>query len=225
MLPAPRTFWRRAPSGAGRFECRAWGAIAFKATCCSRKPCKNWVPASNTALTGIEASGPDRLKAFDLDLNHIPDAAMTLAVAALFTGGLCRVRNIASWRVKETDRLLAMATELRKVGAIVDEGPDYLAITPPPASGLTPHVQIATYDDHRMAMCFSLVALGGVPHPHLRPPVCVAKTFPGYFEEFAAITGGAPVIAIDGPSASGKGTVAARVAKALGYHFLDSGAR
>ncbi len=171
----------------------------------------------------IEARAPSqgRLRAFDMDLNHIPDAAMTLAVAALFADGPCRVRNIASWRVKETDRLAAMAAELRKLGAIVEEGPDYLRIDPPAA--LTPHAHIATYDDHRIAMCFSLVALGGVPI-RILDPKCVAKTFPSYFERFGALTGIAPVIAIDGPSASGKGTVAAAVARALGYHFLDSGA-
>src|SRR5690606_2555968 len=102
----------------------------------------NWVEASAPA-TG-------KLKALDLDCNHIPDAAMTLAVAALFANGPTRLRNIASWRVKETDRLAAMATELRKVGAIVEEGADYLAITPP--QQLTPNAVIDTYDDHRMAM-------------------------------------------------------------------------
>ncbi len=175
----------------------------------------------------IEARAPDqgRLRAFDLDLNHIPDAAMTLAVAALFADGPCRLRNIASWRVKETDRIAAMATELRKVGAHVEEGSDYLVVTPPHASRLTPNACIDTYDDHRIAMCFSLVALGGVP-VRINDPNCVAKTFPDYFDRFAQITqpAGVPVIAIDGPSASGKGTVARRVAEALGFRFLDSGA-
>jgi 3-phosphoshikimate 1-carboxyvinyltransferase len=174
----------------------------------------------------IEASAPlhGKLKAFDLDLNHIPDAAMTLAIVALFADGACRLRNIASWRVKETDRLAAMATELRKVGAAVEEGADYLVVTPPLASGLSPFASIKTYDDHRIAMCFSLVALGGVPI-RINDPQCVAKTFPDFFERFAEITQAvAPVIAVDGPSASGKGTVARRVAQALGFHFLDSGA-
>jgi 3-phosphoshikimate 1-carboxyvinyltransferase len=174
----------------------------------------------------IEASAPvgGKLRAFDLDLNHIPDAAMTLAIAALFADGPCRLRNIASWRVKETDRLAAMATELRKVGAVVEEGADFLVVIPPVASRLSPLASISTYDDHRIAMCFSLVALGGVPI-RIKDPQCVGKTFPDYFERFAEITqGAAPVIAIDGPSASGKGTVARRVADALGYHFLDSGA-
>ncbi|AYH45160.1 bifunctional 3-phosphoshikimate 1-carboxyvinyltransferase/cytidylate kinase [Azoarcus sp. DN11] len=169
----------------------------------------------------IEARAPEsgRLKAFDLDLNHIPDAAMTLAVAALFADGPCRLRNIASWRVKETDRIAAMATELRKVGAIVEEGPDYLGVTAP--ARLVP-AAIDTYDDHRMAMCFSLVSLGDC-RVRINDPKCVNKTFPTYFERFAEVTGPVPVVAIDGPSASGKGTVAARVAEALGYHCLDSG--
>ena len=168
----------------------------------------------------IEARGPasGKLKAFDLDLNHIPDAAMTLAVVALFADGRCVLRNIASWRVKETDRIAAMATELRKLGATVEEGADFLAISP--ASNLVPDAAIDTYDDHRMAMCFSLAALGGVPVT-INDPQCVSKTFPDYFDALAEIT--APVIAIDGPSASGKGTVAERVAAALGYHYLDSG--
>ncbi len=171
----------------------------------------------------IEARAPasGRLRAFDLDLNHIPDAAMTLAVAALFADGPCTLRNIASWRVKETDRIAAMATELRKVGAVVEEGEDWLKVFPPRSSLLTPQASIETYDDHRMAMCFSLVALGNVS-VRILDPGCVAKTFPDYFDRFAEIT--APVIAIDGPSASGKGTVAARVADALGFAYLDSGA-
>lgn len=134
----------------------------------------------------IEAQAPEggRLRAFDLDLNHIPDAAMTLAICALFADGPSRLRNIASWRVKETDRISAMATELRKLGAIVEEGADYLAITPPAA--LTPHAAIGTYDDHRMAMCFSLATLGGVP-VRIMDPGCVAKTFPDYFARWAEV--------------------------------------
>ncbi|MEW6294067.1 MAG: bifunctional 3-phosphoshikimate 1-carboxyvinyltransferase/cytidylate kinase [Pseudomonadota bacterium] len=169
----------------------------------------------------IESSAPadGKLKAFDLDLNHIPDAAMTLAVAALFADGKCTLRNIASWRVKETDRIVAMATELRKLGAAVEEGVDWIAVTP--VLTLQENVGIDTYDDHRVAMCFSLAALAGVP-VRINDPKCVSKTFPDYFDAFARVT--APVIAIDGPSASGKGTVAQSVAAALGYHFLDSGA-
>jgi 3-phosphoshikimate 1-carboxyvinyltransferase len=136
----------------------------------------------------IEASAPPagRLKALDLDCNAFPDAAMTLAVAALFADGATRLGNIASWRVKETDRISAMATELRKVGALVEEGPDFLRIMPPQGSRLTPHAAIDTYDDHRMAMCFSLACLGGVP-VRINDPGCVAKTFPDYFREFARI--------------------------------------
>jgi 3-phosphoshikimate 1-carboxyvinyltransferase len=113
-----------------------------------------------------------------MDLNHIPDAAMTAAVLALFAEGPSTLRNIASWRVKETDRLAAMATELRKLGAQVEEGADYLQITPP--RSITPDVPVATYDDHRMAMSFSLVALGGTP-VRIQDPQCVAKTFPDFF--------------------------------------------
>jgi len=174
----------------------------------------------------IEARAPDsgRLRAFDLDLNHIPDAAMTLAVAALFADGPCRLRNIASWRVKETDRLAAMATELRKVGAEVEEGDDFLCVVPP--ADFVAEAQIDTYDDHRIAMCFALVSLAGVGI-RINDPKCVAKTFPDFFERFgqvARVLNAAPVIAIDGPSASGKGTVAREVAERLGFAFLDSGA-
>jgi 3-phosphoshikimate 1-carboxyvinyltransferase len=111
---------------------------------------------------------------------------MTLAVAALFAEGTTTLRNIASWRVKETDRIAAMATELRKVGAIVEEGADYIRVTPPHSSLLTPHASIDTYDDHRMAMCFSLAALGDVP-VRINDPKCVAKTFPDYFERLSSI--------------------------------------
>ncbi|MES1195454.1 MAG: 3-phosphoshikimate 1-carboxyvinyltransferase [Steroidobacter sp.] len=134
----------------------------------------------------IEASAPvgQKLKAFDMDFNQIPDAAMTLAVAALFCDGPCTLRNIGSWRVKETDRIAAMATELRKVGATIEEGADWLKVTPP--AKLVPNAVIDTYDDHRMAMCFSLVALGGVP-VRINDPKCVAKTFPDYFNVFASV--------------------------------------
>ena len=158
------------------------------------------------------------LVAVDLDCNHIPDAAMTLATAALFAKGTTTLRNIASWRVKETDRIAAMATELRKLGAEVEEGEDFIRVTP---VSLRP-AAIDTYDDHRMAMCFSLAAFG--TPLRINDPKCVAKTFPDYFERFAQASRAAPVIAIDGPSASGKGTVAARVAAALGFAYLDSGA-
>ncbi|MDD3353431.1 bifunctional 3-phosphoshikimate 1-carboxyvinyltransferase/cytidylate kinase [Zoogloea sp.] len=170
----------------------------------------------------IEAQGPagGRLKAIDMDLNHIPDAAMTLAVAALYAEGPTHLRNIGSWRVKETDRISAMANELRKLGAQVEEFPESIRITPP--AQRAPAV-IDTYEDHRMAMCFSLATLGG-SYVRINDPRCVNKTFPEYFTTFAGITTPVPVVAIDGPSASGKGTVAALVAAALGFDHLDSGA-
>ena len=136
----------------------------------------------------IEASSNGVLKAIDADFNHIPDAAMTIAVAALYADGTSTLRNIASWRVKETDRLAAMATELRKLGAIVEEGADYITITPPVEIAAA---TIETYDDHRMAMCFSLATLDGKARRgnemRILDPKCVAKTFPDYFEAFASI--------------------------------------
>ncbi len=134
----------------------------------------------------IEAIAPKsgRLSAIDVDLNHIPDAAMTIAICALFADGTTTIRNIASWRVKETDRISAMANELRKIGAAVKEGADYISVTPP--EKLIAGAKIDTYDDHRMAMCFSLVALGGVPIT-INDPGCVAKTFPDYFSVFSTI--------------------------------------
>jgi len=131
----------------------------------------------------IEVSGGKKLKAIDADLNHIPDAAMTAAVLALFAEGPSVIRNVGSWRVKETDRLAAMATELRKLGADVEEGKDFLKIFP---KGLKAGVAIDTYDDHRMAMSFSLAALGGVP-VRINDPKCVAKTFPDYFSVFRSL--------------------------------------
>ena len=141
---------------------------------------ENWIEAG--AFHPARPGG--KLKALDADLNHIPDAAMTAAIAALFADGPSMLRNIGSWRVKETDRIKAMATELRKLGATVEEGADYLRIAPPVA--LRPAI-IDTYDDHRMAMCFSLAALGGVK-VGINDPRCVAKTFPEYFDVLAAIT-------------------------------------
>ena len=171
------------------------------------------------------------LTAITLDCNAIPDAAMTLAALALFADGTTRLENIASWRVKETDRLAAMATELRKVGASVEEGADWLAITPPATWRAA---AIDTYDDHRMAMTLSLAAFNAVAgvasgQPiRIHDPRCVGKTWPDYFETlFAAASTPAaavPVLTIDGPSASGKGTLASAVADALGYVLLDSGA-
>jgi len=133
----------------------------------------------------IEAGGRAPLRAFDLDLNHIPDAAMTAATLALFADGPCTARNIASWRVKETDRIAAMAAELAKLGAAVDAGPDYLRVSP---QRLRDGVAVDTYDDHRMAMSLSLAALGGV-RVRINDPDCVAKTYPEYFAAFASITG------------------------------------
>ena len=172
----------------------------------------------------IEASAPrsGKLRGIELDCNHIPDAAMTLATTALFAEGSTRLNNIASWRVKETDRIAAMATELRKLGAAVEEGADFISVTPPHAALRSPNEGIDTYDDHRIAMCFSLASCATALR--INDPRCVAKTFPDYFERFSMVTKSVPVIAIDGPSASGKGTVAARVAAALGWHYLDSGA-
>lgn len=194
------------------------------------------------AMGALVESGPNwlevrrgawPLKALDLDCNHIPDAAMTLAVMALYADGPSTLRNIASWRVKETDRLAAMAIELRKLGAEVDEGPDWVRVQPPKAWR---PAAIHTYDDHRVAMCFSLAAFNGLvatPHGPALPvrilePHCVAKTFPDYFETlFELVQARAddiPVLTIDGPTASGKGTLADEVAHALGYIVLDSGA-
>ena len=170
------------------------------------------------------------LKAIDLDCNHIPDAAMTLAVMALYAAGTTTLRNVASWRVKETDRIAAMATELRKLGAMVEEGTDFIRVTPPAQRQDWKAASIHTYDDHRVAMCFSLAAFNPASLPvRIEDPKCVAKTFPDYFETLFSVahtgtTHEIPVICIDGPTASGKGTVAAAVAEQLGYRFLDSGA-
>ena len=166
------------------------------------------------------------LKAIDLDCNHIPDAAMTLAVMALYADGTTTLRNIASWRVKETDRIAAMANECRKLGATVEEGADFIRITPPTAWTTG---SIHTYDDHRVAMCFSLAAFNPAGLPvRIEDPKCVGKTFPDYFETLFSVckTDAAriPVICVDGPTASGKGTLSAEVAAKLGYHLLDSGA-
>lgn len=206
----------------------------------------DWIEASapqtlKTQDLKTQAFHPPGLKALDLDCNAIPDAAMTLAMCALFADGTTTLRNIASWRVKETDRIAAMATELRKLGAQVGEGADFIRITPP--QRWQPNAEIATYDDHRMAMCFSLASFA-VPVTILEPE-CVAKTFSEYFDVFAGLFAPSvisevttpmatatvsatqpfiPLITIDGPTASGKGTVAARVAAALGFHLLDSGA-
>jgi 3-phosphoshikimate 1-carboxyvinyltransferase len=170
------------------------------------------------------------LKGLTLDCNHIPDAAMTLTVMALYADGPTTLTNIASWRVKETDRIAAMATELRKLGATVDEGPDWIRVQP---LQRWQAAAIHTYDDHRVAMCFSLAAFNGLVTTAAKPvrilePHCVAKTFPDYFETLFGVVSvdvaDVPVITIDGPTASGKGTLADEVAKLLGFNVLDSGA-
>ena len=190
------------------------------------------------AMGAIVNSGPNHLeisrgswplKAVDLDCNHIPDAAMTLAVMALYADGTTTLRNIASWRVKETDRIAAMANELRKLGATVVEGDDFISITPPAKVADWSTAAIHTYDDHRVAMCFSLAAFNPAGLPiRILDPKCVAKTFPDYFEALFSVAqtdvDNIPVITIDGPSASGKGSLASSLAHQLGYHYLDSGA-
>lgn len=132
----------------------------------------------------IKASKASTLQAINLDCNHIPDAAMTLAVLALFANGTTKLHNIGSWRVKETDRIKAMATELKKLGAEVVEGEDFIEITPP--LHIKENIEIDTYDDHRMAMCFSLVSLKNIPII-INDPACVNKTFPTYFEILESI--------------------------------------
>lgn len=190
------------------------------------------------AMGAIVNSGPNHLeisrgawplKAVDLDCNHIPDAAMTLAVMALYADGTTTLRNIASWRVKETDRIVAMAAELRKLGATVTEGADFISITPPTSVANWSTAAIHTYDDHRVAMCFSLAAFNPAGLPiRILDPKCVAKTFPDYFETLFSVSqtslSNIPVITVDGPSASGKGSLASNLAQQLGYHYLDSGA-
>jgi 3-phosphoshikimate 1-carboxyvinyltransferase len=169
------------------------------------------------------------LRAITLDCNAIPDAAMTLAVMALYADAPTRLTNIASWRVKETDRIAAMGTELRRLGAQVVEGPDFIEVRPPVAWRAA---AIHTYDDHRMAMCASLAAfnplVGGDVPVRILDPRCVDKTFPGYFDALFGVASASPesipVLTVDGPTASGKGTLAAALAERLGYHHLDSGA-
>ena len=143
---------------------------------------EDWIEVAGVKNTNGKLNG------ITIDCTEIPDAAMTLAVAALFAEGPTRLNNIASWRVKETDRIAAMAKELKKVGAIVEEGADYIVVQAPQsiADWKSPAEGIDTYDDHRMAMCFSLAAFG--PNAlQINDPNCVAKTFPTYFAEFAEI--------------------------------------
>lgn len=136
-------------------------------------------------VSGVHVARGQRLKAFDQDFNLIPDAAMTAAAMALFANGPCTLRNIGSWRVKETDRIHAMHTEMEKLGARVESGPDWLRVYPVQA-GQWRSAAIHTYDDHRMAMCFSLAAFGEQPVTILDPD-CVRKTFPDYFSVFAGL--------------------------------------
>ncbi len=185
------------------------------------------ITGSANALHIRRGSWP--LKALDLDCNHIPDAAMTLAVMALYADGTTTLRNIASWRVKETDRIAAMVAELQKLGATVSWGEDFLSVTPPATPASWRPAAIHTYDDHRVAMCFSLAAFNPAAVPvRILDPRCVGKTFPDYFEALFALasahSAGIPVLCVDGPTASGKGTLSAVLAERLGYHLLDSGA-
>lgn len=170
------------------------------------------------------------LRGIEWDCIAIPDAAMTLAVMALYADSPTLLTGIGSWRVKETDRIAAMASELRKLGAQVDEGDSWLRVHPLRDWRAA---DIHTYDDHRMAMCFSLAALNPLiataPVPvRIQDPACVAKTYPAYFETFFGLVQAdavdVPVICVDGPTASGKGTLADEVARALGFWVLDSGA-
>jgi 3-phosphoshikimate 1-carboxyvinyltransferase len=146
---------------------------------------ENWIEASHAGVAGKS----NLLKAIDLDCNHIPDAAMTLAVLALYADGATTLRNIGSWRVKETDRISAMAAELRKIGAHVNEGIDFLTISPPDCPADWHSASIHTYDDHRMAMCFSLASFNSYGADiEIEDPSCVNKTFPNYFKEFDSVT-------------------------------------
>jgi 3-phosphoshikimate 1-carboxyvinyltransferase len=141
--------------------------------------------AASIEVSGVDLAKGERLKAFDTDFNLIPDAAMTAAMLALFADGPCTLRNIGSWRVKETDRIAAMQTELQKLGAQVQSGPDWLRVTPLEA-GQWRDASIDTYDDHRMAMCFSLAAFGPAS-VRIMDPGCVSKTFPTYFSVFTKL--------------------------------------
>ena len=185
----------------------------------------------NSGPNHLEISrGAWPLKAVDLDCNHIPDAAMTLAVMALYADGTTTLRNIASWRVKETDRIVAMATELRKLGATVVEGADFISITPPKTVADWKTAAIHTYDDHRVAMCFSLAAFNPAGLPiRILDPKCVAKTFPDYFEAlFSVAQTDASATSLSSPSTAlallAKAVWPPDLAQQLGYHYLDSGA-
>lgn len=182
----------------------------------------DWIETSFDLPADPVSGEPSRhLHGIDVDCNDIPDAAMALVACAFFADSPTTLRGIGSWRVKETDRIAAMATEAGRLGAEVQMGSDWMRITPP--SRLRP-ADIHTYDDHRVAMSFALASFGNAP-VRICDPSCVAKTYPGFFEDFSAISARAvPVLTIDGPTASGKGTIASRVAIALGFGYLDSGA-
>src|SRR5690606_19423414 len=160
------------------------GDIAFADALQEMGAQANWEPDALQVSGGRVAQG-ESLRAFDRDFNLIPDAAMTAAALALYADGPCTLRNIGSWRVKETDRIDAMHTELSKLGAQVESGPDWLRVHPMAQNGWR-EASIATYDDHRMAMCFSLTAFGPVPVV-IEDPACVGKTFPEYFEVYQTL--------------------------------------
>ncbi|QIM49305.1 3-phosphoshikimate 1-carboxyvinyltransferase [Pusillimonas sp. DMV24BSW_D] len=161
------------------------GDIAFAQTLEEMGAQVSW-GAHSVSVSGPCVAKGGRLRAFDKDFNLIPDAAMTAAALALYADGPCRLRNIGSWRVKETDRIHAMHTELAKLGAQVESGSDWLRVTPPATPGSWRAAEIETYDDHRMAMCFSLAAFGPVPVTILEP-ACVSKTFPDYFNIYSKL--------------------------------------
>jgi len=133
----------------------------------------------------IKVTQQGHLKGLDIDCKEIPDAAMTLAVMAIFAKGTTILRNIGSWRVKETDRIHAMKTELKKLGANVTSTTDSISISPP--TTINNNIVIDTYDDHRMAMCFSLVTLANKTVT-INDPECVNKTYPEFFKDFEAVT-------------------------------------
>ncbi len=169
---------------------------------------------------GITVRGPLRLAAVDVDMNHCPDAALAVAVVAMFANGSSTLRNIASLRVKETDRLDALAAELAKLGADVTTTDSSISITPGRRVGGT----IDTYDDHRMAMAFSIAGLA-IPGVAIVDPECVSKTWPDFFEVMEQLVADSHVVvAIDGPGGSGKTTVSRGVAERLGISHLDTGA-
>lgn len=157
------------------------GDIAFADTLQAMGAEISW-HENSIEVSGVHVARGERLKAFDEDFNLIPDAAMTAATLALYADGPCTLRNIGSWRVKETDRIHAMATELGKLGAKVEQGEDWLRVHPLAREDWR-EASIATYDDHRMAMCFSLAAFGPKPIV-IEDPECVSKTFPDYFSVF-----------------------------------------